>query len=108
MAHLAEENLISKTQHGFLTGRSCTTNLVTFLENVTEAKDERKAVDVIYLHFIKAIDKDLHKRLLNKIEVKNVIKVNLNWTSSWLSQCKQKVKVNSVLSEEGSVDYGVL
>jgi hypothetical protein len=107
MAHLVERELISKSQHGFITGRSCKTNLVTFLENVTEAKDDGKSVDVIYLDFSKAFDKVPHKRLLRKMEAKNVSKEVLEWTNSWLSQRKQKVKVNGDLSEEGDVDSGV-
>ncbi len=94
MAHLVEGELISKSQHGFMTGRLCTKNLVTFLENVTEAKDEGKSVYVIYLDFSKAFDKVPHKRLLRKMEAKNVSKEILEWTNSWLSQRKQKVKVN--------------
>ncbi len=38
MNHLITKNLIKDTQHGFMPGRSCTTNLLSFLERVTEAK----------------------------------------------------------------------
>jgi hypothetical protein len=44
-------------------GRSCTTNLLTFLEKATAAKDSGKPMDTIYLGFCKAFDKVLHKRL---------------------------------------------
>ena len=46
------------TQHGFLEGRSCTTQLLEFLEDITAALDQGDVVDVIYLDFCKAFDKD--------------------------------------------------
>jgi hypothetical protein len=57
MNHLITKNLIKDTQHGFMPGRSCATNLISFLESVTEAKDNDKSVDVIYLDLSKAFDK---------------------------------------------------
>ncbi len=75
-------------------------------ENITEAKDEGKSVDVIYLDFSKALVKVPHKGLLKKMEAKNVSKEVLEGTKSCLSQCKQKVKVNGELSE-GDVDSEV-
>ncbi len=58
------------TQHGFMPGRSCATNITSFLESVMEAKDSRKSVDMIYLDFSKAFDKVPHKRLLPKLRAK--------------------------------------
>ena len=55
--HLEKFNLIRDSQHGFLSGRSCTTNLLAFLEEVTLAVDSGIPVDVIYLDFAKAFDK---------------------------------------------------
>ncbi len=68
--HLITKNLIKDTQHGFMPGRSCATNLISFLESVTEAKDNAKSVDVIYLDFSKAFDKVPHKRLSVKLRAK--------------------------------------
>ena len=60
--HLSKYNMILKSQHGFLKGRSCLTNLLTFLEDVTEFP-----VDVIYLDFAKAFDNVPHYRLIRKL-----------------------------------------
>ena len=62
MKHLSKYNMILKSQHGFLKGRSCLTNLLTFLEDVTEFP-----VDVIYLDFAKAFDNVPHYRLIRKL-----------------------------------------
>jgi len=44
--------------------KSCLTNLLEFLEYVTNAVDCGEAIDVIYLDFQKAFDKVPHVRLL--------------------------------------------
>ena len=48
--------------------RSCLTNLLKFLEFVTNYIDQGYPIDVIYLDFQKAFDKVPHKRLMMKID----------------------------------------
>ena len=62
--HMMVNNLFAKSQHGFISGKSCVTQLLEFLEEVSEALDEGDDVDVIYLEFRKAFDKVPHLRLL--------------------------------------------
>jgi hypothetical protein len=42
MEHLERNKLIGSSQHGFLPGKSCSTNLLEFLERVTREVDEEK------------------------------------------------------------------
>ena len=65
--HLDLYKLIKDTQHGFVKNRSCLTNLLFFLEEVTNYIDSGYPVDIIYLDFQKAFDKVPHKRLLHKL-----------------------------------------
>ena len=65
--HMEENNLFSKVQHGFVSGRSCTTQLLQLMEELTEALDSNEDVDIIYLDFCKAFDRVHHKRLLKKL-----------------------------------------
>jgi hypothetical protein len=46
--HLEKNKLIRQTQHGFMRGRSCTSNLLVFLEKITAEIDKGGAMDVIY------------------------------------------------------------
>jgi hypothetical protein len=46
MDHLLENNLISDSQHGFMPGRSCATNLVEFMDFITASVDEGESVDI--------------------------------------------------------------
>ena len=69
---LVKNNLINPSQHGFLKARSCLTNMLCFLEDVTKWVDERSPVDIIYLDFKKAFDKVPHKRLLFKLKAHGI------------------------------------
>ena len=67
IVYTSENNFFSPEQHGFTSGKSCTTQLLEFLEDLTEALDNGKDIDVVYLDFCKAFDKVSHKRLLKKL-----------------------------------------
>ena len=67
VSHLITNNLFSVHQHGFMASKSCVTQLLEFLEYLTEALDQGKDVDIIYLDFCKAFDKVPHKRLFKKV-----------------------------------------
>ncbi|KAK4827789.1 hypothetical protein QYF61_021742 [Mycteria americana] len=44
-----DNKVIGPSQHGFMKGRSCLTNVISFYDKVTRLVDEGKAVDVVYL-----------------------------------------------------------
>jgi hypothetical protein len=107
MKHLENEKLIKDSQHGFMAGRSCTTNLTIFLNELTKVLDDGKAADVFYLDFAKAFDKVAHKRLIIKVEAKGVEGKILRWLEEWLKERKQTVVVEGIESEESDVESGV-
>jgi len=47
--HAKDNQGIRPRQHGFMKGRSCLTNLISFYDQVTRPVDEGKAVDIVYL-----------------------------------------------------------
>ncbi|GAB0183938.1 mitochondrial enolase superfamily member 1 [Grus japonensis] len=72
---------IRPSQHGFMKGRSCLTNLISFYDKVTRLVDEGKAVDVIYLDFSKAFDIFSHSILLEKLAAYGFDGRTLSWGS---------------------------
>ena len=60
-------SLIDSSQHGFITGRSCVTQLVEVLDYIGSQLDNGGQVDVIYLDMSKAFDKVSHRKLLRKL-----------------------------------------
>ena len=68
---LEENELLNDSQHGFRSKRSCLTNLLEFLDLVTNYVDQGIMgipVDVIYLDFQKAFDKVSHSKLIAKMK----------------------------------------
>ena len=61
---LVRHKLLNPSQHGFLKARSCLTNMLCFLEEITKCIDGGSPVDINYLDFQKAFDKVPHQRLL--------------------------------------------
>ena len=60
--------LINNAQHGFIPGRSCTTQLLEILHLIGSLLDSGKQTDVIYIDMSKAFDKVEHATLLRKLE----------------------------------------
>ena len=75
---------IRPSQHGFMKGRSCLTNLISFYDWVTRLVDEGKAVDVVYLDFSKAFDTVSHNILLGKLAACVLDRYTLLWVRNWL------------------------
>ena len=64
--HLTKFDLILSSQHGFRRGRSCVTNLLAFLDEVTSDNDDRESVYISSSISLKLFDKVRHRRLINK------------------------------------------
>ena len=47
--HINVNNLLIESQHGFISKRSCLTNLLQFIETVTDYVDQGYPVDVIFI-----------------------------------------------------------
>jgi ribonuclease P/MRP protein subunit RPP40 len=82
-----------------VTGRSCLPNLLEFLEDLTKHVDQGYPVDVIYLHFQKALDKVPHKRLLQKVQALGINGMVCKWSEDWLKSRMQRVQFGGADSE---------
>ena len=92
--HLLANDLLAHSQHGFMQRKSCLTNLLEYLDELTRLVDEGHNVDVVYLDFSKAFDKVAHVRLLRKLEAVGVGGAVLDWIRAWLNDRKQRVVLN--------------
>ena len=107
LLHLVKYALIKQSQHGFMSHKSCQTNLIEYLDTLTKLVDEGYCVDVIYLDFAKAFDKVPHRRLLLKLEAHGVSGKVLQWIQSWLTARLQRVVLNGSTSDWIPVTSGV-
>ena len=90
MDFLIKHKLINPSQHGFLKARSCLTNLLCFLEELSKWVDDGSPVDEIYLDFQKAFHKVPHQRLIAKLKSHGMGNSIVNWIEQWLTDRRQR------------------
>ena len=101
-------DMLDQRQHGFVNGRSCTTQMIPFTDNLALALDESSRVDIIYFDFAKAFDSVSHDLILYKL--KNIFKVDglmLKFIKSYLEGRLQQVVVGGTKSSTLPVKSGV-
>ena len=107
LKHLLDNDLLKLSQHGFLPNRSCITNLLSFLEDVSLSLDSGHCIDVIYLDFQKAFDKVPLGRLMVKLRQLGIQGRCADWINSWLNDRSQRIVVNGKFSSWKEVTSGV-
>ena len=107
VGHMASNNLFSDAQHGFISGRSCSTNLIAVLDKWSEALDNGLPVDAIYLDFAKAFDSVPHIRLLTKLKGYGIDGNVCGWIRQFLIGRRQRVQVGGSLSNWAPVTSGI-
>jgi len=112
MRHLMEYNILVDAQHGFRSKRSCDTQLVQFIHDLTQNMDsafnkKHKQTDVIIMDFAKAFDKVPHRRLIDKLEYYGIRGYTSKWIASWLNGRTQKVVLDGIISNSTDVISGV-
>ena len=65
--YLLVNNLITKHQHGFIRGRSTSTNLLECIYDWSLNLQNHAGTDIIYFDFKKAFDSVSHPKLLTKL-----------------------------------------
>ncbi|PKU29927.1 rna-directed dna polymerase from mobile element jockey-like [Limosa lapponica baueri] len=101
--HVQDNQVMRPSQHGFIKGRTCLTNLISFYDNMTRLVDEGKAVSVVYLDFSKAFDTISHSIPLEKLVVHGLD----GCVTTWLDGQPQRVVVNGAKSSWWPVTSGV-
>ena len=62
-SHLEKHKILTPRQHGFRTGFSCTTQLISAVHDWAETIDNKGQTDIALLDFSKAFDRVSHARL---------------------------------------------
>ena len=105
--YIESNNFLSPDQHGFRSGHSCLTQLLTHFQLILDILETGANADVLYLDFAKAFDKVDHKRLLRKLKSIGISDKVLNWLNSFLSNREQTVIINGKKSRSEKVQSGV-
>ena len=107
LTHLIENNLLSKKQFGFVSGRSTVTQLLNYLDKCAEIVANNGVVDSIYFDFSKAFDTVPHQRLSVKMKAYGIDGKVLSWIEAFLTGREQVVRVNGELSVPMPVISGI-
>jgi hypothetical protein len=107
ISHLELHDFFVDYQHGFRRQRSCETQLIVTLEDISRSLNNKHQVDMLILDFSKAFDTVAHRRLLTKLEHYGIRGEVLHWLESWLTTRHQRVVVDGENSEEVAVSSGV-
>ena len=94
-----ERNLICQSQHGFTSNSSCTSQLLCYLDDVSNHVDDNLVVDAIYLDFAKAFNSVPHERLLRKLSALGIKGKFYQWIWSCLLNRKEIVLMNNKMSK---------
>ena len=105
--HIYANNYFSNFQHGFMKGRSTTSQLLEIMDHWTESFDLDTQIDCIYLDFKKAFDSVSHELLIHKLKSYNISDAMITWLSSFLNNRKQSVRINGSTSSWTSLTSGV-
>ena len=81
MDYLTQHQTLSNQQYGFRQGHSCETHLINVVEDIQQALDQQKKVDMVILDFHKAFDAVPHQRLLYKLKKYGIDGQIFDWIS---------------------------
>ena len=91
----------------FRRGHGCQTTLLRLLEDWHEALDKNQYVATVLMDLSKAFDCVPHDILLDKLSAYGISSHSVSLLKSYLSNRKQQIKVNRVLSSWADIHKGV-
>ena len=101
------KNYISVDQHGFIPGRSVTTNLMKFTSECITSMENKVQVDTIYTDLKAAFDKIDHQILLHKLSRLGISTQLVTWLESYLTDRELRVMIDGCVSRPFSNKSGV-
>ena len=104
---MKKNGLFSNRQYGFLSDRSTTLQLLYVLEIWIQILENGRSLDAIYFDSMKAFDTIPHKRLIGKLESYGISEDLIEWVKSFLTDRRQRVRVNGSCSDFQQVTSGI-
>ena len=107
LLHLESNNVLTHLNHGFRSGFSCESQLLTTAHDLLKSFDRKKQVDIAILDFPKAFDTVPHRKLLHKLSHYGIAGSLHHWLTSFLTCRTMRVVLEGSSSETTSVVSGV-
>ena len=107
--HNRVNNLNNKNQHGGRPNHSTNSCLIEINEEIQEAKENKLTTAILAIDLSAAYDMVRHDVLIEKLRIKNLSKLSLNWAQSFLKDRYQACEINGNTSElQWSGNIGVV
>ncbi len=107
ISYIDSNNIFSETQFGFRSNHSTDHAILSIVDKIQKAIDERYISCGIFLDLSKAFDTVNHSILIGKLEYYGIRGVAKDWFVSYLSERQQTVKINNIMSDPLNVHCGV-
>ena len=107
MKYAIENKLINPNQHAYQKHHSTVTCLFELVESIKKNIDQGNMVAMAALDLSKAFDSLAHNLILKKLDQIGLNASSTMWIDSYLTNRKQSVKLNQVLSSQDTVESGV-
>ena len=92
LVHLEDHKILTDLQHGFRSGRSCETQLVTTFQDLAQMHNKKGSqIDIAVLDFSKAFDTVPHGGLLSKLKHYGIDEKIWLWIYNFLKKTGNKV-----------------
>ena len=104
---LENNKLLSDNQFGFRSNHSTVHPMLKFMNHVSNALNKKKHCIAIFCDLRKAFDTVDHEILFKKLERLGICGSTLKWFKSYLSERKQFVSIDGVLSDLLEILIGV-
>ena len=104
---LEKNNMFYDRQFGFRVKHSTNHAILSIIDKIQRANDERDFSCGIFLDFSKAFDTVNHKILLKKLEHYGIRGIARNWFASYLYNRQQTVVINNTASDAQNISCGI-
>ena len=105
--YMDSNKLLSDNQGGFRNGYSTNTIVAKFVDDVYTAINNRQISQSIFIDFSKAFDTIDHNILIKKLELNSLCPNAINLLKNYLTNRKQCVQVNGLISRYRNLQCGV-
>ena len=100
MNHIENNKILYELQNGFRHNRPCETQLLSFIQELSETDNKNIQTDLKIMDFAKAFDKVPHRRLLYKLNYNGISGPTLHWISTFLTYRTQTVMIDGKSSSK--------
>ena len=105
--YLENNHLLYDLQFGFRKKNSTVHALLDIVDKIRENLDNKTFSCGVFIDLEKAFDTVNHNILLQKLQFYGILGKNISWFTSYLSNRKQRVKINSQFSPYADISCGV-